>query len=246
MSQELNELKQQVALLQQQVRWLADERDIRDLIVAYARGCDRGNDPEIIAPLFAEHGVWESKGFGLYQGREMVAKGLNGIAGEKIWWSLHYMIGIQVEVEPGQDVGTLQCYLWEPATMPNSITNEAEAHFVGATYECEVARIDGKWLFTRMELILNMASPYGEGWVKKRFPDGTKLQPYFVNLVPGNYHWCACGRSKNQPFCDGSHKWTQQAPEGFTVGESQMLVLCGCKMSKTGHLCDGTHLNLSL
>ena len=21
-----------------------------------------------------------------------------------------------------------------------------------------------------------------------------------------SYFWCACGQSKNQPFCDGSHK----------------------------------------
>ena len=23
-----------------------------------------------------------------------------------------------------------------------------------------------------------------------------------------SYYWCACGKSKNQPFCDGSHKVT--------------------------------------
>ena len=24
-----------------------------------------------------------------------------------------------------------------------------------------------------------------------------------------DYWWCACGKSKNQPFCDGSHKLTK-------------------------------------
>ncbi|MCP3685587.1 MAG: CDGSH iron-sulfur domain-containing protein [bacterium] len=23
---------------------------------------------------------------------------------------------------------------------------------------------------------------------------------------PDVYYWCACGESKNQPFCDGAHK----------------------------------------
>ncbi|MCA1760054.1 MAG: CDGSH iron-sulfur domain-containing protein [Bacteroidales bacterium] len=29
-----------------------------------------------------------------------------------------------------------------------------------------------------------------------------------VTLETGTYHWCACGRSNNQPFCDGSHQGT--------------------------------------
>jgi CDGSH-type Zn-finger protein len=30
--------------------------------------------------------------------------------------------------------------------------------------------------------------------------------PYVEEMEPGTYYWCACGKSKNQPFCDGSHK----------------------------------------
>lgn len=34
-----------------------------------------------------------------------------------------------------------------------------------------------------------------------------KKGPFAVELEAGkNYHWCACGKSANQPFCDGSHK----------------------------------------
>ena len=30
--------------------------------------------------------------------------------------------------------------------------------------------------------------------------------PYVVAVKAGeSYWWCACGRSKTQPFCDGSH-----------------------------------------
>ncbi len=32
--------------------------------------------------------------------------------------------------------------------------------------------------------------------------------PYALELEAGDYYWCACGRSANQPFCDGSHKET--------------------------------------
>ncbi|MFV9616726.1 MAG: CDGSH iron-sulfur domain-containing protein, partial [Gammaproteobacteria bacterium] len=33
-------------------------------------------------------------------------------------------------------------------------------------------------------------------------------EPYEVELEAGSYWWCACGRSKTQPFCDGSHQDT--------------------------------------
>jgi len=31
--------------------------------------------------------------------------------------------------------------------------------------------------------------------------------PYAIDVEAGkSYFWCACGRSANQPFCDGAHK----------------------------------------
>jgi CDGSH-type Zn-finger protein len=31
--------------------------------------------------------------------------------------------------------------------------------------------------------------------------------PFAVDVEQGkDYWWCACGQSKAQPFCDGSHK----------------------------------------
>jgi CDGSH-type Zn-finger protein len=29
--------------------------------------------------------------------------------------------------------------------------------------------------------------------------------PCGVTLGPGTYHWCSCGKSVREPFCDGSH-----------------------------------------
>ncbi len=39
-------------------------------------------------------------------------------------------------------------------------------------------------------------------------------RPIGINVVAGeSYWWCACGRSKAQPFCDGSHKGTEFRPQ---------------------------------
>jgi len=68
--------------------------------------------------------------------------------------------------------------------------------------------------------------------------------PYAVELEPGDYFWCACGKSANQPFCDGSHKDTDFEPVKFTIDEKKTVYLCGCKHTANKPYCDGTHSKL--
>ena len=69
--------------------------------------------------------------------------------------------------------------------------------------------------------------------------------PFNFTLVAGRqYAWCACGRSRSQPFCDGSHKDTGFTPIVFTAAESGEKWFCGCKHSATKPYCDGTHNTL--
>ncbi len=64
-----------------------------------------------------------------------------------------------------------------------------------------------------------------------------KKQPYVVELAPGNYYWCACGRSKRQPYCDGSHRGAC-APLKVEQRQAGRVRLCGCKESATKPYCD--------
>jgi CDGSH iron-sulfur domain-containing protein 3 len=66
--------------------------------------------------------------------------------------------------------------------------------------------------------------------------------PFAVNVEAGkDYWWCACGRSKTQPFCDGSHKGGPFTPKKFSATEAKTVYFCGCKASAHAPLCDGTH-----
>ncbi len=65
------------------------------------------------------------------------------------------------------------------------------------------------------------------------------------NLSPGKtYRWCACGRSADQPWCDGSHEGTGIEPVAFTVKTKQSSSLCLCKHTMAPPFCDGAHYTI--
>jgi len=69
-------------------------------------------------------------------------------------------------------------------------------------------------------------------------------EPAVMELEAGSYYWCSCGKSANQPFCDGSHEGTGFTPKVIEITEKQTLALCQCKRTKTPPLCDGSHIEL--
>lgn len=66
--------------------------------------------------------------------------------------------------------------------------------------------------------------------------------PVEVELEEGKtYHWCTCGRTAKEPFCDGTHKGSGQKSQPFVSEKSGLVFLCGCKQTKTPPFCDGSH-----
>jgi CDGSH-type Zn-finger protein/mannose-6-phosphate isomerase-like protein (cupin superfamily) len=70
--------------------------------------------------------------------------------------------------------------------------------------------------------------------------------PSYQELEAGRrYLWCRCGRSKSQPFCDGSHKGTGFQPVAYVAKcDKEEALFCMCKRTGTPPFCDGTHANL--
>ena len=76
-------------------------------------------------------------------------------------------------------------------------------------------------------------------------PEIAATSPFAVEVEAGkDYWWCACGKSKSQPFCDGSHKGSEFTPLKYTAEASKTLYFCACKQTKNAPLCDGSHTSL--
>ena len=55
------------------------------------------------------------------------------------------------------------------------------------------------------------------------------------------YLWCSCGKTRTEPFCDGSHKGTGYQPLEYQVISSKTVFLCQCKKTQNPPICDGSH-----
>ena len=88
--------------------------------------------------------------------------------------------------------------------------------------------------------------------MSQQLPIISSRTPYKVTVEAGKkYHWCSCGLSAIQPFCDGAHK-AYKNEDGSSIMKSvkyeatanETLYFCGCKHSKSGIFCDGTHAKI--
>lgn len=73
-------------------------------------------------------------------------------------------------------------------------------------------------------------------------PEIASRTPFAVDVEAGKtYWWCACGRSKSQPFCDDSHIGTEFSPVEYVAAKAERLWFCGCKHTQGRPFCDGSH-----
>ena len=75
-------------------------------------------------------------------------------------------------------------------------------------------------------------------------PEIPQKTPIVADVDAGTYYWCACGKSSNQPFCDGSHKGTSFTPVLVAIEEDKKVAWCTCKHTGNQPFCDGSHKKL--
>ena len=56
-------------------------------------------------------------------------------------------------------------------------------------------------------------------------PKVFQKSPIVKDEKSGTYYWCACGQSKNQPYCDGTHKGTTFSPMKVEVADNLSVLV---------------------
>ena len=136
--------------LRRRVQRLEDLEAIRRLKARYARYCDAGYDPEGIAGLFVEDGVWDGGDlFGRAEGTEEIKAHFRG-ASSRIPWALHFPLVPDIDISDDGTTATGTWYLWQPCTV-NRSTGPVGAWLVG-TYRDRYVKVEGEWRFLELRV----------------------------------------------------------------------------------------------
>ena len=154
--------------LETRLRRLEDIEEIKQLKAKYCRFCDEGYDPDGIASLFTENGVWDGgRTFGLAEGRVAIRKHFEG-AGSRISIARHQVMNPIIEVT--NESATGHWLLFQPCTDASS----GQAVWLAATYTDQYEKVDGCWLISHLSIDVAFFSPYEKGWAEQQFLDGRK------------------------------------------------------------------------
>jgi SnoaL-like domain len=149
--------------LETRIAILEAKSDIQDLFTAFAKGADAYCEPALLEPIFTDDAIFDVGSFGRMEGGgQAIAETMkmNNVRG--FHWTLHYMVSPEVKVAPTLEHADAFCYFWGVAK--SHPDNGERSFWVGGTYTAEAVRTSRGWRFRRLNLHVELLSPYEEGF----------------------------------------------------------------------------------
>jgi hypothetical protein len=152
--------------LKNQLGRLAAIEEIKQLKALYCEYCDHQYNPNGIASLFVEDGIWDGEQFGRYVGREQIKSFFSRVSGEIIF-AAHLVLNPIIEIEDASHASG-RWRLVMPATVRAEGKNEAR-WLLGA-YDDRYVRVDGRWLFQSLKTHVNFFTAHLGSWAETAVP----------------------------------------------------------------------------
>lgn len=136
---------------------------IRNLKGRYCRLCDGdhagGFDPEKIAALFTEDGVWDAGPGMRFEGRSAIAQFFAAIPAS-MGFARHHATNPEINVAADAMSAVGRWHLFEPATLRDG----DRAFWIFGRYEDAYVRVGSEWLFRSVRVDILANAPYETGW----------------------------------------------------------------------------------
>lgn len=150
---------------------LESAEEIKALKLEYADACDDAYNPDRIASLFTEDGVWDGgERYGTYEGRESIRTFFANVS-DLVPWAMHYIVSPRIEVNEDATEADGRWYLWQ--TCNHYVGDELMPMMIAGRYRDRYRRESDGWKMSELHLALDAITPQLEGWAKKRFYDET-------------------------------------------------------------------------
>jgi SnoaL-like protein len=146
--------------IEKRITVLEDIEAIKRLKARYCAICDDDHNPDKIATVFAEDGIWEGGDFGKAQGHQPIRKLFEGFR-QLISFSQHNLMNPIIEVDGDRAKGTW--YLMGPFTF----REKNEAKWLAARYDDDYVKVNGEWKHKHLRATIRMAALYEKGWANK-------------------------------------------------------------------------------
>lgn len=147
--------------MQERLQRLEDIELIRMLKMEYARATDR-QDTEAIVRLFHDTAVWDGgELYGRHEGRDAIRAYFTQIW-ETLTFAMHFVTNGQIEVDNSGQEASGRWHLWAPSTVSGG------AVWIAGSYDDEYRKVEGSWLFSKVQLTVEFHSSFDSGWVQAR------------------------------------------------------------------------------
>ncbi|NNL84031.1 MAG: nuclear transport factor 2 family protein [Myxococcales bacterium] len=137
--------------LEKRITRLEDIEAIKQLKAQYCDICDDLHNPDRIASVFAEDGIWEGGDFGQAKGHEAIRELFAGFR-KRFSFSQHNITNPIIEVDGNRATGIW--YIMGPWTL----AADGKEIWMAARYDDDYVKVDGSWKYRHLRVTLRMTA----------------------------------------------------------------------------------------